>query len=44
MTDPDWDPEQLLRMSGIYWQSCALHAGAQLDVFPAVGKERPTES
>ena len=43
MTDPDWDPEQLLRMSGIYWQSCALHAGVKLDVFTAIGKERLTE-
>jgi precorrin-6B methylase 2 len=43
MTDPDWDPEQLLRMSGIYWQSCALHAGVKLDVFTAIGKEHLTE-
>ena len=44
MTDPDWDPEQLLRMSGIYWQSCALQAGIKLDVFTTIGKDRLTVS
>ena len=44
MTDPDWNPENLLRLSGIYWQSCALHAGVKLDVFTAIRKECLTES
>ena len=44
MTDPDWNPENLLRLSGIYWQSCALHAGVKLDVFTAIQGECLTES
>ena len=27
------DPGRLLELSGSYWQTCALHAGAMLDVF-----------
>lgn len=31
--DADDDPGRLLELSGSYWQACALHAGAMLDVF-----------
>jgi hypothetical protein len=33
MTINATSPADLLRLSGSYWQTCALHAGAMLDVF-----------
>lgn len=42
VNEHEWSPENLLRLSGIYWQSCALHAGVKLDVFTAIRKERLT--
>ncbi|MFP5239692.1 MAG: methyltransferase dimerization domain-containing protein [Acidobacteriota bacterium] len=27
------NPGELLQVSGCYWQTCALHTGAMLDVF-----------
>jgi SAM-dependent methyltransferase len=29
----DWHPGTLLALSGSYWQTCALHAGVDLDLF-----------
>lgn len=34
-------PADLLRISGSYWKTCALHAGVMLDVFTPIG-EGPT--
>ena len=28
-----WTPPELLKMSGSYWSTCALHAGVKLDLF-----------
>ena len=28
-----WDTEGLLKLSGSYWMTCALHAGVKLDIF-----------
>jgi hypothetical protein len=33
MPDLHWTPPELLKMSGGYWSSCALHAGVNLDLF-----------
>ena len=33
MTESNLTPGPLLEISGSYWKSCALHAGAMLDVF-----------
>jgi SAM-dependent methyltransferase len=33
MASGDWNPEQLLKLSGSYWETCALHAGVKLDLF-----------
>ncbi len=38
MTEQAWNPESLLRMSGGYWQTCALHAGVKLEVFTRLGE------
>ena len=38
--EKDWNPGQLLELSGSYWQTCALHAGVALDVFSVLGEER----
>ena len=39
MTAQEWNPEKLLRVSGDYWQTCALHAGVKLGIFTAIGKD-----
>ena len=39
MTANEWNPEKLLRVSGDYWQTCALHAGVKLGIFTAIGKD-----
>ena len=33
MADSDWTPQRLLQLSDGYWQTCALHAGVELDLF-----------
>jgi SAM-dependent methyltransferase len=33
------NPGPLLEMSGSYWRTCALHAGAMLDVFTPLGRQ-----
>ena len=37
-----WNPGELLKLSGGYWHTCALHAGVKLDVFSAIGSEALT--
>ena len=29
----NWTPSALLHASGMYWESCAIHAAVHLDVF-----------
>ena len=33
MEIPNWNPATLLKLSGSYWETCALHAGVKLDLF-----------
>jgi hypothetical protein len=40
MNSQEWNPGQILELSGYYWKTCTLHAGVKLDVFTAIGKER----
>jgi hypothetical protein len=40
MNTEEWNPGQILELSGYYWKTCTLHAGVKLEVFTAIGKER----
>jgi hypothetical protein len=42
MSAREWQPGELLEISGSYWRTCALHAGVGLDLFTAVGTEQLT--
>ncbi len=33
MSVANWNPAELLKLSGSYWSTCALHAGVKLDLF-----------
>src|SRR6185369_7651965 len=37
MEKHDWNPAELLQLSGGYWSACALHAGVKLDLFSHAG-------
>lgn len=37
MDKQNWNPAELLQLSGCYWSACALHAGVKLDVFSYTG-------
>lgn len=37
--EASFDPGPLLALSSAYWKTCALHAGAMLDVFTPLGRE-----
>lgn len=39
MAVQNWTPETILRLSGDYWRTCALHAGVKLDIFTHIGDE-----
>lgn len=38
-TPTPWHPGRILGLSGAYWQTCALHAAVQLDLFSVLGDE-----
>lgn len=38
----DWDAGRLMKLSGGYWATCALHAGVKLDVFSKIGEGKAT--
>lgn len=40
MSTRNWDVGQILEMSGGYWETCALHAGVELDLFTIIGDKR----
>ena len=40
MNETEWHPGTLLKISGSYWQTCALHAGVKLDLFTTLGEDR----
>jgi len=42
MTNQEWNPGQILELSGSYWKTCTLHAGVKLGVFTAIGKGKST--
>jgi len=33
METTNWNPAELLKLSGSYWTTCTLHAGVKLDIF-----------
>ena len=37
MAPRDWNPGELLEISGYFWKTCALHAAVKLDVFTVIG-------
>jgi len=37
MEQHTWNPAELLKLSGGYWSTCALHAGVKLDLFSHSG-------
>lgn len=37
---PAWTPEQILKTSGAYWATCALHGAVVLDLFTRIGDGR----
>jgi hypothetical protein len=39
MNTQEWNPGQILELSGHYWKTCTLHAGVKLGVFSAIGQE-----
>jgi len=40
MPQVQWHPGKLLEISGVYWQTCTLHAAVKLKVFSAIGPDR----
>lgn len=42
MDTREWNPDQLLEISGKFWETCTLHAGVKLDLFTAIGNEQLT--
>jgi len=42
MQDFFWTPPELLKMSGCYWSSCALHAGVSLGLFTPLSESPAT--
>ena len=37
MASRQWNPGELLELSGAFWQTCVLHTAVKLDVFTAIG-------
>ena len=37
MTEQEWNPGILLKLSGSYWQTCALHTAVKLGIFSIAG-------
>ncbi|MFO7751851.1 MAG: methyltransferase [Desulfobacteraceae bacterium] len=37
MESSEINPGEILELSGIYWQTCTLHAGVKLDIFTIIG-------
>ncbi|TRO79326.1 methyltransferase [Desulfuromonas acetexigens] len=40
MPTGSWNPAELLKLSGSYWNTCTLHAGVKLDVFSPLATEQ----
>ncbi len=39
MSTVEYNPGELLQISGYFWKTCALHTGVKLDIFTTIGKE-----
>ena len=37
MTAREWNPGELLEISGFFWQTCVLHTAVKMDVFSVIG-------
>lgn len=44
MAPKEWNPGDLLEISGFFWQTALLHAAVKLDVFTAIGDGQLTAS
>jgi SAM-dependent methyltransferase len=42
MEKKEWNPADLLQLSGGYWSACALHAGVKLDLFTPLAENGMT--
>ena len=42
MTKQEWNPGLLMKLSGSYWQTCALHTAVKLNLFTAIGHKTST--
>jgi len=42
MNRQEWNPDQLLEISGKFWETCTLHAGVKLNLFTVIGNEQLT--
>ena len=42
MATREWNPGQLLEISGFFWKTCVLHTAVKMDVFTAIGDGRQT--
>ena len=40
MANREWNPGELLELSGYFWKTCTLHAAVKLDVFTCLGREQ----
>ena len=40
MANREWNPGELLELSGYFWRTCTLHAAVKLDVFTCLGGKR----
>ena len=40
MANRQWNPAELLKVSGYYWQTCTLHAAVKLDIFTCIGDQQ----
>jgi predicted transcriptional regulator len=42
MATREWNPAELLEISGFFWKTCVLHTAVKIDVFSAIGDRRLT--
>ena len=40
MANREWNPGELLEVSGYFWKTCTLHAAVKLDVFTCLAEEQ----
>jgi len=42
MATREWNPGELLEISGFFWKTCVLQTAVKLDVFTVIGDGRRT--